>query len=232
MHERLGQYHQASKDPAVIILLILPIFLLYGIGQISASPQAMAGVDFISPLLRKEFGSKVFILVQLGLAAAGIGFALYRLRKDFISRTTKALPAIAESIVYALILGTVVLYVMKQVHLLSVNEPGSSDIDRWVGSAGAAFHEELLFRLLLIPVLLAIAMRLLAMPHSMAVLFAVIGSSLIFAGAHHWAGETYTDYAFAYRSVAGGLFAILQLTRGFAVAVWTHASYDFYVTGL
>ena len=85
---------------------------------------------------------------------------------------------------------------------------------------------------MLIPLLLAIGIRLLAMPQAIAVLFAVIGSSLLFAGAHHWAGETYTDYAFAYRSVAGGLFAVLQLTRGFAVAVWTHASYDFYVTGL
>ena len=232
MHERLGQYHQASRDPAVIVLLVLPIFLLYGLGQISASPSALAGVDFLSPYLRHHFGSQVFILVQVGLALAGLIFALYRLRREFFSRTVTALPAIAESIAYALMLGTVVLYLMDQASLLSINGTGTSTIDRWVGSAGAALHEELLFRLLLIPLLLAIGVRLLAMPQSVAVLFAIIGSSLLFAGAHHWAGETYTDYAFGYRTVAGGLFAVLQLTRGFAVAVWTHASYDFYVTGL
>ena len=121
MQERLGQYHLASRDPAVIVLLILPIFLLYGVGQISASPSAMAGVDFLSPYLRQEFGSKTFILVQVALALGGLGFSLYRLRKAFFSRTFTALPAIAESIVYALVLGTVVLYVMDQVSLLSVN---------------------------------------------------------------------------------------------------------------
>lgn len=232
MQERLGQFHKASKDPAVIVLLIMPIFLLYGLGQISASPAALAGVDFLSPYLRREYGSSTFILVQIGLALVGIAFAFYRLRQDILTRTVTALPAIAESILYALVLGTVVLTVMEQVSLLSVNGSETLGLDRWVGSAGAAFHEEFLFRLLLLPLLLTIGTQLLAMPQSVAVLFAVIGSSLLFAGAHHWAGETYTDYAFAYRSVAGAIFAVLQLTRGFAVAVWTHASYDFYVTGL
>jgi membrane protease YdiL (CAAX protease family) len=65
-----------------------------------------------------------------------------------------------------------------------------------------------------------------------AVLCAVVVSSIVFASAHHWAGETYSAYAFGYRTIAGGIFAALYLTRGFAVAVWTHSSYDFYVAGL
>jgi hypothetical protein len=232
MQERLGQYHQASKEPAVVVLLVLPIFLLYGIGQISATSQALAGVDFISPFLRQHFASRGIVLFHLILAAIAIIFAGYKLRREFFSRTYTALPAIAESIAYAVILGSLVLFLMKQVHLLAVGPQEAIEMDRWVGAAGAAIHEEFVFRLLLIPFLLAIAMRFLGMPKGIAVAFAVVGSSLIFAGAHHWAGETYTNYAFAYRSVAGGIFAVLQLTRGFAVAVWTHASYDVYVTGL
>ena len=237
MREKLKQYHRVSKDPAIVILLILPVFLVYAFGQFWASPAALAGVDVLSIYLRSTFDLSIYIGVQAVIALSGIAFAVYRLRGTLLPSFSQALPAIAESAVYGLALGTIVLTLMEEAHLLSVAQQAADSspallLDGWVAPAGAALHEEFLFRLLLIPILALIGTRVFAMPQSIALLSAAVGSSLIFAGAHHWiGGETYSNYAFAYRSVAGLLFAGLQIARGFAVSVWTHAVYDFYVTG-
>ena len=56
----------------------------------------------------------------------------------------------------------------------------------------------------------------------------VAGSSLLFSAAHHIV-EPFSLTAFVFRTVAGAMFAILFLFRGFAVAAWTHALYDLWV---
>ena len=85
---------------------------------------------------------------------------------------------------------------------------------------------------LVLPLLVLLLHRGLAMPMAMAIVVAIVGSSVLFALAHHLSGEPIEGYAIVYRTLAGCIFATLLITRGFAVAAWTHASYDFYVLGL
>jgi membrane protease YdiL (CAAX protease family) len=56
-------------------------------------------------------------------------------------------------------------------------------------------------------------------------------SSLLFSAAHYhpFGSEDWEVWSFAYRAVAGVLFGILFVTRGFAVAAYTHALYDIHV---
>lgn len=107
-----------------------------------------------------------------------------------------------------------------------------------VGYLGAGLYEELLFRLMLLPALAA-GFRLVWRNQTAALVFAVAASSALFAAAHYrfdlpigtWhlatvQGEPFESFSFAFRCLAGGLFGVLFVYRGFGIAVGTHAMYD------
>lgn len=91
---------------------------------------------------------------------------------------------------------------------------------------GAGIYEETLFRLLLLPALLA--MFAYTLPRPRAIALAVAVSSLMFAAAHHVGayGEPLYLPVFLFRTMAGVLFAAIFLYRGFGVAIGAHAVYD------
>ena len=101
---------------------------------------------------------------------------------------------------------------------------------RLVGFLGAGVYEEMLFRLMLLPPLAAIAWRLGA-KRGVRLVAAVILTSLVFSAAHYVGphGEAYDSFSFAFRFVAGAMFAVLFVSRGFGVAAGTHALYDVFV---
>jgi hypothetical protein len=101
---------------------------------------------------------------------------------------------------------------------------------RLVGFLGAGVYEEMLFRLMLLPPVAAIAWRLGA-KRGVRLVAAVILTSLVFSAAHYVGphGEAYESFSFAFRFVAGAMFAVLFVSRGFGVAAGTHALYDVFV---
>jgi hypothetical protein len=103
-------------------------------------------------------------------------------------------------------------------------------IARAVTFVGAGIYEEVLFRLLLLPVCYAVFRVLRAGPKASAVL-SVVGTSLMFALAHYVgpAGDSLVPYTFCFRAAAGAYFAVLFVTRGFGVTVGAHAGYDLIV---
>jgi membrane protease YdiL (CAAX protease family) len=61
---------------------------------------------------------------------------------------------------------------------------------------------------------------------------ALLASSLVFSAAHleGFGGlEPWTRYSFTYRLVLGLFLGLIYLTRGLAVAVYTHTFYDLLV---
>ncbi|MBL4687558.1 MAG: CPBP family intramembrane metalloprotease [Nannocystaceae bacterium] len=112
---------------------------------------------------------------------------------------------------------------------------GRNPLDILVISAGAGFHEELIFRLGIMGGLGWLLTGLTGDKRRwIAWVIAVAVSSVMFSMAHHIgpAGEAFTFMAFVYRTLAGVFFALVYQTRGFAVAAWTHALYDVYVLSL
>ncbi len=89
---------------------------------------------------------------------------------------------------------------------------------------GAGLYEELLFRLMLVPLVMAAIGCLVAVRRTQ-VGVAVVLTSLLFAAAHYVGphGEPYQLYSFLFRFVAGGFFALLFIYRGFGIAAGTHA---------
>ena len=222
-------YHRVTRLPAGAALTALPLVLVYGLGLLLTSPEARSGVDVVTGHLLAGLGVRGYIAVQLSLAVVVIAYAIWHLRRRTLRVALLTGPVMLEAALYGLVMGTLILAVMKQQHLLGPMLDPGEHLERLVVAAGAGLHEELVFRVLLIPVLALVGTRLLAMPVPVAWAGAALVSSLAFAGAHHLGGEAFTHFAFAYRTFAGLVFACIYLCRGFAVAAWTHAAYDLHV---
>ena len=104
---------------------------------------------------------------------------------------------------------------------------GDGLVVRLIGFCGAGLYEEVLFRLLLLPVLVWTCERL-GMPALSAAAWGLLGSSLLFSLAHYVGplGDTFALYSFTFRFLAGVFFAVLFLARGFGIVAGSHALYD------
>jgi len=98
---------------------------------------------------------------------------------------------------------------------------------RVISYIGAGVYEEVLFRLCLIPVSYGL-LRGLLLPRRLAMLLAVLATSILFSAAHYVgpAADQLTLFSFLFRALAGVYFALLFVTRGFGITVGAHAAYD------
>jgi hypothetical protein len=98
-------------------------------------------------------------------------------------------------------------------------------------SLGAGLYEELLFRVLLVSTLAALARRLFGLGPGGSGVVAAIGGALVFSAFHYIGayGDPWELTSFVYRALAGLFFSALYLTRGFGITAWTHALYDILV---
>ncbi len=103
-----------------------------------------------------------------------------------------------------------------------------------VTGVGAGIYEELVFRLILICMLMALFQDLIGMSHQNSVVLSVMISAALFSAHHHvvWVdgGLRRTDVvdwmAFTFRTIAGVYFAILFAIRGFGITAGTHAFHN------
>ena len=103
-------------------------------------------------------------------------------------------------------------------------------LDNFILSLGAGLYEELVFRLIFLGGAVLLITKFIEdkKQRAMAIIGAVIFTSLVFSGIHYVGSmaDTFTMYSFSFRFLAGVIFAVLFYARGFAVAVYTHAIYD------
>ncbi len=216
------------------ILLVLPLLLFYEVGVLFA--DVMNGADFVTQGLLRLVGMKGFIAIQAFIVVVFLGIALY-LRRNQKFEMKLFLPVLLESGVYALTMGTFILFVMTD--LLGIDPrlaaggsvASASSFDKLVLSVGAGVYEELVFRLILLGGLIMLFDRALKLKRWLAILIAFAISSILFSAAHHIGplGEPLRFGVFVYRIMAGLFFAALYQFRSFPIAVYTHALYDIYV---
>jgi hypothetical protein len=211
------------------LLFIFPLFLLYGVGV--AFAPAMNGVDFVSKNLFAAVGHDRtrYLLVYAGLASLFlVALALFRRKRIFDSRRFP--PMLLESAIYALTLGSLIIFVMRNLLGFDPQLATGGLASTLVLSVGAGVHEELVFRLGMFSGGAAVLIGVGLAPR-LALAVAVAGSSLAFSAAHHLgaAGDPWALGVFVYRALAGVLFAAIYYFRSLAHAVYTHALYDIYV---
>lgn len=229
-----GRFARANLLTSLV--LVLPLLVFYEIGVISS--DRMNGADLVTSALLRLVGTQGFIGVQIGLIVIVLGIAAY-LRKHQQLRLAQILPVILESGVYALTMGTFIIFVMVDVlHIDPRLAAGTSPIasasifQKLLMSVGAGVHEELVFRMLLFGGIFALLTKLkFANRRWIAMLIALGISSVLFSAAHHIGplGDPLRIGVFTYRAIAGLFFGLIYHYRGFAIAVYSHSLYDIYV---
>jgi membrane protease YdiL (CAAX protease family) len=225
------------------LMLVFPLFLVYQIGVL-AIPEVYNGADLITSellhLLHGRLGAYILLNVGLGIAFL-VALLVLRRRNEFQAR--QFIRVILESAFYAVTMGTFIVFVMTNVlHIdprLRIAVPlaaGPHDVGmfgRIILSFGAGVHEELVFRLLMIPALIYLAQKLFGFGRAWSIVFAFLVSSVLFSLAHHViGGEPFHVGVFVYRTLCGLVFATIYQFRGFATGVYTHALYDIFVLTL
>ena len=101
---------------------------------------------------------------------------------------------------------------------------------RLIGFCGAGLYEEVLFRLLLLPVV-AWGFRMTGWDSASSTIAGILLTSLLFSAAHYVGplGDRFELYSFTFRALAGMFFAVLFCVRGFGITAGTHAAYDMLV---
>lgn len=219
-------------DLATSLLLIAPLFLVYEVGVMFST--SMNGVDFVTRGLYGALGSTRlhFLIAQAVLAGIYLLLLMQARRRRQVD-AEQVLPMLLESAIYALTLGTFIVFVMQRLLGFWINIDhlalGSTG-EAVVVALGAGVHEELVFRLGLMAGGAALLART-GMSRRVALPLALVVSALAFSAAHHLGphGEPFTLSVFTYRALAGTAFGLIFYYRSLSHAVYTHFLYDLYV---
>lgn len=235
----LTRYTGQSRDPINSLVLVAPLFVFYQIG-ILFTDGWKNGADFVTGSLLRLVGGNMLAYTAINLGILAVLMVVYARRQA--QRTLEPrtwFGVVAESTVYAFFMGGMVSMLLVNVGIsptmtLVPAAAGMADMglfDTIVLSVGAGTYEELFFRLIMMGAMYAGLLKTKKFAPWQAGLISIVLSSLIFSAFHYppLGMDPWELWSFAFRFVMGVLFAVLYLTRGFAVAVYTHAIYDIFV---
>lgn len=236
----ISDYWQDAQRPLTCLLFLLPLIAVYEIGiWLIAGTDAVAirnGADYWMRSWLSAWGLGQWLLLPTLVVAVLLSWHMVR-KHPWTVRPETMLGMLAESILFA-----VVLMAVGQVHqllFLSLESPEASptslmlatgNVSRAISFVGAGVYEEVLFRLLLLPIVYG-GFRILECPPKFSAAMAAVSTAFIFALAHHVGpnADAFNAFAFTFRLAAGTFFAAIFLVRGFGITVGCHAAYDLLV---
>ncbi len=234
----MSRYFSLTRTHSYSLLFALPLLLLYEAGAVYISrvegSQLRNGADVLLQTLLAIGGIQGTMALALAALAAGcILIVLERRRRKVPLRVVPFFAMAAESLLYAAALGIVVgsatHWLLHGLPLALAQSPiaSLSPAEALVLSLGAGLYEELLFRVIVVGGLFA-ALRGSGLTTGQAGTLSVLAASVIFAGFHYVGpfGDPWELSSFLFRFLAGVLFSVLFLLRGFGITAWTHALYD------
>ncbi len=221
------------------LVLVFPLFLVYQVGVLFTLP-VLNGADFLTVFLFRNLGLSTGSYLALTFAVAtAFAVAVAALRRKQQLDPRLIVPVLIESSIYALTMGSLIVFVMTRGLGISPRLAGGAAGfvaqqgvgTRIVMSLGAGVYEETVFRLGIMTGLVALLNRAAGLRRSIAVTAALLVSAALFSAIHHIPpyGDPLHVGIFLFRLLAGVCFGLLYWHRGFAVAVYTHALYDLYV---
>jgi membrane protease YdiL (CAAX protease family) len=227
----VGGYLHWSRDAAVGLFAVLPLWALYEVLRLWLAPEDRNGAEILLLQGLSRLGARGHWLLSGGFCVLLV-FAARSLHKRNVPWLRVAAVIVLEGTVYALMLGPIAsAMATSAVRVLAIAPVESSLLANLVGSLGAGIFEELVFRLGLMSALVWLglrASRASALPKWVVGVFAVVASALVFSWFHHLCGQPFDQRVFLYRTMAGILLGFLMWARGYGVCVYTHAIYDVY----
>lgn len=231
-------YWSLARSPLHCLIFLLPLLAIYEVGVLwlggSRATLLRNGADYwMRDWLLQQGWEAPWLLPVLVIGALLAWQVAGRFPWDIRFDTLIGMGA--ESLLFAcvlLLLGQTQDMLFQQYIdplNLSVSPTAAwgSPTARVVSYVGAGIYEEVLFRLLALP-LAFVALRILLIPDRLATVLAVLGTSVLFSLAHYIGpgADTFTYFSFVFRTVAGLFFAVLFVLRGFGITVGAHAVYD------
>ena len=228
-----------KSDPRNLLtslVLVFPLFLIYQIGVLFTLP-VLNGADFLTVFLFRNLGlSKGAYLAYTVVVAVAFAIAVVLLRRKQRFDPRLIVPVFVESAIYALTMGSLIVFVMTKVLHVSPRLAGGMIAEqglgtRFVMSLGAGVWEETVFRLGIMTGIAVLLERVLGFGRWVAVALGLVASAVLFSAMHHIPpyGDPLHVGVFVFRVLAGCFFGLIYWLRGFAIAVYTHALYDIYV---
>jgi hypothetical protein len=236
----IGGYWSESHRPLASLAFIMPLLLVYELGILAQGPTAARnGADVWLRMFLDLVGFGQYFLLPLLTVGILLGWH-YTTRHGWrLARGTLAGMAV-ECAALSVCLWVVLQIQGALLQLVVGATPTPAGAAVWlttsgrlgglVGYMGAGVYEELLFRLMLLPVV-AWGLCRLGLSWPMSLVAAALATSLLFAAAHHVGphGEPLDGFIFLFRFLAGLFFCVLFVKRGFGIAAGTHAGYDILV---
>lgn len=223
-------YFAWSRDPAVGLFAVLPLWLAYESTRLWIAPSERNLSEWFLLELVQRLGPGVSTALRVGF-----GLLVFVAMRSVVQRQIPwarvTLVVVLEGLVYGLMLGPLAGALADP----AVRMLGAFDIDprlypNLVGSLGAGIFEELVFRLGLMSLVAWFWVRATGSHPGVRALggvFAVLVSAALFS-LHHHLREEWDSGVFVFRAMAGVLLGFLFWFRGFGVCVYTHAMYDVY----
>jgi len=219
-------------DPLTSIALTIPVFLIYHLGILVV--KSRSGVDLVSNAV---FGllnasTPLYVIGTLTMALV-LAVVVWIEERRGVASGVRLTRVLMEGAAFALVvlagLGWATSRVLRTTDPAGIEELGV--LDKIVLACGAGFHEEFVFRALLVTGFAALLTKVFRMSKNAGLGVAVLVSSVAFSLIHNYGpfGEPFVFDIALYRVLLGSLFAGLYLMRGFGVAVYGHVFYELLV---
>jgi hypothetical protein len=237
----MPRYFQLTRKHSYALVFALPLLVLYEVGAwfISGPTQGLRnGADVLLRRLLATGGvHSTLAFTAIIVVGAAILIARERRREKIPLQAGVFGGMMVESVIYALVFGTVVgtlsSWVLGGWRLAAdqAAQTGKMSVSEGlVMSLGAGFYEELLFRVLLVGGLMAV-FKSAGVGKTATRVWAAVLAAFLFSAFHYVGPYAYPLElgSFTFRFLAGLALNALFITRGFGIAAWTHALYDVYV---
>ena len=239
-----SDYWRDAKRPLASLVFVAPLLVFYEVGVLVLGPQAMRNAaDVWLRALLDWFGFGSYFLLPVLTCSALLAWH-HATRQPWRVRSGVLYGMLIESLVFGFALLLIAGWQQSLLRALLPASAGAGDAGTvWallVGYIGAGIYEELLFRLMLLPAAIGF-FRLIGMTPRTSIVAAIVTTSLLFSAAHYQFdivlagypfravyGESFEWSSFIFRFLAGALFSLLFLHRGFGIAVGSHALYDLF----
>lgn len=235
MSSTSGSYLQLSRTPLNNLVFFLPWLFLYEAGLwFSGDPYRNLADIWLRELLQRAGFSQYFLLPILSCAVLLGWHHLSKLRWKvdwqclpgmFIECVGYAAILIGVFQIQHWVLSTISYFASTPaVAWLAAETDANTNLHQLLAMVGAGIYEELFFRLLLLPAMIWVLLRI-ELKTWIAYSLGVVLVSLCFTAAHS-IGVEQDWFTFAFRFLVGLILSVVFLKRGFGMAVGAHALYN------
>ncbi|MDZ7261582.1 MAG: CPBP family intramembrane metalloprotease [candidate division KSB1 bacterium] len=229
-------YWRSTRQPLYGFLAVVPLILFYEIIALTLNQNQTLGIRNGADVLLKQTLATLGIHGPVAYSAilmVLLGLIYWRQQKTLHIRVRPLFFVFMflESLFYAAFLGMAVAGLTNVViSRLSLMQP-NLELDllsKIMLALGAGVYEELFFRVLIISVLYLLMTKVMGINRIVSYIVAALIASVLFSAFHYIGplGDTFEFYTFIFRFLAGLIFSILYILRGFGIVAYTHALYD------